>query len=276
MDAPDGGYVEEPAQTTILGAAKLTGRIGDYSIGALNAVTAEEDARTAIGGQRSSAMAEPLTSYSLVRARREFANQSTVGFMMTSTNRRLRGLTGILPGQAYTGGVDWDWRTGGGRYSVTGYWAGSLLRGDRVAIDDVQTDNVHAFERPDAGYAGYDPSRTSLGGQSAQVAVSKIGGETIRFNSNVEMKSPGFDINALGFLTRADIISQGNWLQWRHDRPTRYVRSARLNFNQWGSWNYGGDRLETGGNVNGNVTFRNNWSAGAGVNLNADGASTIA
>ncbi|MDE3154506.1 MAG: carbohydrate binding family 9 domain-containing protein [Acidobacteriota bacterium] len=271
VDAPANGYVDEPTQTTIIGAAKLTGRVGNFSVGALNAVTAEEDARIADGAQRSSALAEPLTSYSLVRARREFANQSTVGFMVTSTNRRLRGLTGLLPDQAYTGGVDWDWRVGGGRYSVAGYWAGSLLRGDAAAIDAVQTDNVHGFERPGAGYLGYDPSRTSLGGQSAQVSFSKIGGETIRFNTNVEMKSPGFDINDLGYMQRADLISMGNWLQWRHDRPTRHLRSYRFNFNQWSSWNHGGDRLYTGGNVNGNVTFRNNWSAGAGVNLNAGG-----
>ena len=48
-DVPDGGYSTAPAQTTILGAAKLTGRVGAFSIGALNAVTSDEDALIANG-----------------------------------------------------------------------------------------------------------------------------------------------------------------------------------------------------------------------------------
>jgi hypothetical protein len=234
-------------------------------------VTSEETARIADGTQRLSELAEPTTSYSLVRGRREFANQSTVGFMLTSTNRSLQGLTGVLPGQAYTGGIDWDWRLAGGRYSLNGYSAGSELRGDAEAIDAVQINNVHAFQRPEAGYAGYDPTRTSLGGGAAQVNFGKIAGEVIRFSSNLQVKSPGFEINDLGYLQRADQISHSNWIQWRHDRPTRHVRSLRVNFNEWGAWNYGGDRLYTGGNVNFNVTFRNNWFLAAGLNLNAPG-----
>ena len=41
---PDGGFSSAPAQTTILGAGKLTGRLGAFSIGALSAVTSEENA----------------------------------------------------------------------------------------------------------------------------------------------------------------------------------------------------------------------------------------
>ncbi len=43
-NTPDGGYASTPTQTTIIGASKLTGRIGGFSVGALNAVTAEESA----------------------------------------------------------------------------------------------------------------------------------------------------------------------------------------------------------------------------------------
>ena len=37
LDIPDEDYAAVPAQTTILGAAKVTGRIGQFSFGALNA-----------------------------------------------------------------------------------------------------------------------------------------------------------------------------------------------------------------------------------------------
>ena len=102
---PDGGFVDVPQQTTILGAAKLTGKIGKFSVGALNAVTADEDASIALGTLRMHQSVEPLTNYSVVRARREFADQSTVGVMVANTARSLNADTSFLPGKALAGGV---------------------------------------------------------------------------------------------------------------------------------------------------------------------------
>jgi hypothetical protein len=112
-------------------------------------------------------------------------------------------------------------------------------------------------------------TRTSLNGYAGSIALSKIGGSKVRFNSNFGYKSPGFDINDVGFLRRADLRTMGNWLQWRNDTPSKYLRSFRFNLNQWGSWNYGGDRMDLGGNVNAHWVFANNWSTGMGFNLNA-------
>ena len=132
-DVPDGGYASAPRQTTIIGASKLTGRVGGFSVGALNALTAEENAVIADGLHRTTQTVEPFSSYSVVRAKKEFANQSSLGFITTSTNRNLDDATRFLPGQAYTGGVDWDWRFAK-RYAIQGYWAGSSVLGDPAAI----------------------------------------------------------------------------------------------------------------------------------------------
>ena len=267
---PDGAYASVPGQTTILGAAKLTGRAGKFSIGAMNAWTADENATIALGTSRTTQSVEPLTSYSVVRARREFENQSTLGFIATSTNRRLAADTSFLPGNAYTGGVDWDWRLWK-RYAIQGYWAGSSVQGSAAAIDDLQQSTVHSFQRPDADNLHYDPARTSLDGYGAMLALSKIGGERVRFNTNVGVKSPGFDINDVGFMQRADQRTMGNWLQWRNDRPSKRVRSFRFNLNQWAGWNFSGDRNFAGFNVNAHWMFANNWSTGAGANYNPRG-----
>jgi hypothetical protein len=269
-DVPDGGYSSAPLQTTILSAAKVTGRIGAFSVGVLDAVTADEDAVIANGLARTRQTIEPLSNYGVVRARREFVNQSSLGFMMTATNRNIDDATRFLPGQAYTGGVDADWRLGK-RYALQGFMAGSSVRGDAQAIADLQQSNVHSFQRPDSDALEFDPTRTALNGYSAQVAVAKIGGERTRFNSNVAMKSPGFDLNDVGFLRRADQRTMSNWFQVRHDKPSKYLRSFRYNLNQWAGWNFDGDRLNSGINVNAHATFRNNWSLGSGVNLNAQG-----
>jgi hypothetical protein len=268
-EVPDGGFSSSPAQTTILGAAKLTGRVGKFSVGGLSAVTSEERANVFDGSRTTSAAVEPLTSYSVGRATREFANQSSVGFMATATNRRLTSAVSFLPRAAYTGGMDWDWRLGKGKYSVAGHTAGSTVRGSAEAIDLLQTSMVHAFQRPDAGHVAEDVTRTSLNGASGQLGVSKIAGERVRFNSNAWFKTPGFDINDLGFQQRADERGFSNWVQLRRDTPSKRFRNTRLNFNQWGIFNFDGDRTALGGNVNGNARTQGNHTIGGGLNLEA-------
>jgi hypothetical protein len=256
-----------PQQTTILGAGKLTGRVGKFSIGAMNALTADEEATIANGTLRTRQSVEPLATYSVVRARREFANQSTIGFMATGTTRRLTTFTDFLPGEAFTGGLDWDLRLKK-RYAIQGYWAGSSVHGSASAIRQLQESTVHGFQRPDATHLEEDLTRTSLNGNAGSVALGKIGGSKIRFNSVVSYKSPGFDINDVGFLRRADTRSMSNWMQWRNDKPSKYLRSFRWNLNQWGTWNFGGDRLDFGGNVNAHWMFANNWATGMGLTGN--------
>lgn len=266
-ETPDGGYSSAPGQTTIVGAAKLTGRIGAFSVGALNAITSGEDAVIVNGVVRTRQTVEPLTSYSVLRARREFTNQSSLGFMATSTNRNLDSATRFLPGQAYTGGVDVDWRLGP-KYAIKGFLAGSSVHGDAGAIDDLQRHNVHSFQRPDSRGLSYDPLRTSLNGYGGSLNLSKIGGERVRFTTGVGIKSPGFEINDVGFMRRADQRTMSNWVQVRYEKPSKYLRSFRYNLNQWAGWNYDGDRLFSGINVNAHAQFRNNWRTGMGGNLN--------
>jgi hypothetical protein len=271
-DAPDGGYVTQPANTTILGAAKLTGRLGAFSLGALDAVTSREEATLATAaGLRSSSTVEPATNYLVLRANREFASQSRLGFMVTNTSRALGPDLQSLPGTATTGGVDGDLRLGGGGYSLTGYLAGSTVRGSTGAISDLQQDYVHTFQRPDARDFVFDPTRTALDGAAGSLSFSKISGHRVRMNTNVGFKTPGFETNDLGYLRRADDISMGNWWQIFDETPGRFVRTWRVNFNQWGSWNFDGDRRALGGNVNAHWVLTNNWSFGTGFNMNAPG-----
>ncbi|HEX4912923.1 MAG TPA: DUF5916 domain-containing protein, partial [Vicinamibacterales bacterium] len=85
----DDEYSKQPDTATIIGAGKLTGRIGGFSIGALTALTAREDAEIASSGSLNTRdyTVEPMTSYTVLRARKEFTNQSSLGFMTTATNR---------------------------------------------------------------------------------------------------------------------------------------------------------------------------------------------
>jgi len=269
-DIPPGGFASVPLQTTIIGAAKLTGRAGAFAIGVLDAVTAEEQASLAFGPQNRAETVEPLTNYALVQAKREWSNQSSLGFMLTNTARRITPDVGYLPSSATTGGVSWDWRLKDPRYSVTGYWSGSTVQGGAEAIDALQQSAVHYFQRPDAGYLDYDPDATSISGHAGMVGFQKVGGQKVRFSFSGTYKTPGFDVNDVGYLRRADAIQQSGWVQFRWDTPTKLYRSFRLNLNQWAGWNFGGDTRFTGVNVNAHITLPSNWAAGAG--FNAEGA----
>ncbi len=270
-DVSGDGHSLVPPQTIILGATKLTGRLGAFSIGVLHALTQQERATVREPGRPDQRQAaEPFTSYTVARARREFANNSNVGFMLTATNRALPDrLQSTLAGQAYTGGVDVDVRLTP-RYRLAGYWAGSTIHGSPDAITALQQNSRHYFQRPDAAHVTLDPARESLNGHAGQVAIDKIGGERLRFRSGYSFKSPGFDINDVGFVRLADRRSVSNWMQLRYLTPAPWYRSLRVNVNQWAGWNYGGALVNNGVNVNAHVQFLNHWRAGAGANWNGE------
>lgn len=270
VETAEDEYSKAPDAATIIGAGKLTGRLGGFSLGALTAVTAREDAEIAaagdVGGRRQTV--EPLSSYTVLRARKEFANQSSLGFMSTTAIRQLDADTSFLADNALAGGVDYDYRLSP-RYSISGYLAGSRIEGSREAITRLQQNNVHVFQRADADYVDLDEAATTLQGHAGSASFNKISGERTRFSSNVGYKSPGFDSNDLGFLRRADEKTVSNWFQWRNFTPGKYVRTRNFNLNQWAAWNFGGDRLYSGFNVNSHWTFTNFFSIGGGYNIDA-------
>ena len=269
-DTGDGEFSTAPVAATIIGAAKLTGRVGSFSVGALTALTAHENATIAEEGDlnRRTQMVEPQTMYTVIRARREYQNQSALGFMLTGTNRKLTPDVTFLTDEAWAGGVDYDWRFGP-TYSLSGYWAGSHLQGSPESITRLQENSVHSFQRPDADYVELDPLATTLQGHSGSVSFGKIAGERTRFSTFVGYKNPGFDSNDLGYMRRADEKNQSNWFQWRNFTPGRYVRTRNFNINQYSGWNFGGDRLYSGGNINSHWTFTNYYSIGGGFNVDA-------
>lgn len=264
----EGEYSVQPVQSTILGAAKLTGRVGAFSVGVLGAVTDDEYADVAFLSGPTRQMVEPGTLYSVSRVRREFSDQSSLGFIFTTTHRHIEERVSFLPESAITGGIDYDWRIGK-RWSLEGYWAGSDVSGSRLAITELQRSTVHSFQRPDATHVEFDPLADTMRGHSGRVSFGKIAGERTRMNVEVGYKSPGFDVNDVGFQPRADEIPQRSWFQSRWNTPGKYTRSIELNFNQWSTFNFAGDRLEFGGNINAHWDFQNLWETGFGVNINA-------
>jgi len=107
-----------------------------------------------------------------------------------------------------------------------------------------------------------------MSGHAGSMSFAKIAGDKLRGNVMMSYKTPGFEVNELGFMRRADEIKQRAWVQRRWMTAGKYVREKTINFNQWSNHNFGGDRLELGGNVNSHWQFMNRWSTGGGVNVN--------
>lgn len=234
-----GVYASVPDNTSILGAAKLTGRqSGGLSVGVLDAVTARERA-TVVGsaGSRFQQTVAPPTNYFVGRVKRDFdGGDLVVGGILTSVVRGMSdpGLESLLPRHAETAGLDAEYWWGGKTYRIRAQLAGSGLWGDTTAIRREQESSARYFQRPDRSAGGnglfsdaYDPTATSLRGWAGHVRVAREAGDW-RWEAAVNVRSPGFESNDLGFLTRADYWWMNANLFRSFTQPTSWYRSLRL------------------------------------------------
>lgn len=258
------GDAASPLQSRILGAAKVTGRLGNgLSVGVLDAVTGE-----ARGIQQRTI--EPQTNYAVVRLQQDLrGGNSGVGLMLTNTARQTDEWTrDVLRDNAWTGGLDARHRFAGNRWQFTGQLSGSRVGGTAQAIALTQRSNVHLYQRPDASHLRYDSTRTSLMGWYAAASMDKQGGGMTRSSTNVWYMTPGYEINDLGFRTRSDEMGASTWVGLMPVKPVGMFRRAQLNFNGWMTANTSGLVIGSGGNTNAWGEFKNFWSANGGIGGN--------
>lgn len=264
--SPQAGFLSEdqnavPLNSTILGAAKVTGRLSNgLSLGILNAITGRESVAESL-------TVEPRTNYFVARAQQDLrGGKSGVGMIFTAVNRELDGYTqDYLRREAYTAGVDGRHRFGANNnYELTGQFFGSLVRGSEEAIARTQRSAVHFYQRPDDDLR-YDPLRTSLSGLGSGIGLSKNGGGITRFYTGVWYKGAGLEINDVGFMTNANNMGLSNWFALVFQKPKFFYRRWQVNFNQWNSFMLDGMNTGRGGNINMNGQLKNMWFVNWGV-----------
>jgi len=109
---------------------------------------------------------------------------------------------------AYAGGFDFRHRWANDTYEVSGDFIWSHILGSRESILLAQQSSARYFQRPDATHIEVDPTRTSLSGFSSSFSLSKIGGGHWRWSMAGLVRSPGFEVNDMGYLMYADWINQ--------------------------------------------------------------------
>lgn len=259
-----GELIEMPDSTTILGAFKLTGKTAQgWSVGIIEALTGKEraDIMKEPGGKAKETV-EPLTNYFVGRAKKEFRNgRSNIGLIFTSVNRKIEDESlDFLCRAAYSGGVDFRHRWAKDTYEVTGFFIGSHIRGSEEAILKVQEAPPHYFQRSDAPHIEVDPTRTSLSGIASCFAWNKIGGGHWRWSIAGLARSPGFEVNDVGYMRFADWINQNTQVRYEEYKPGKIFREYKISFTLRNSWDFLPKHTEQRASLQLNLTFLNYWN----------------
>ncbi len=259
-DPINGRYVSQPENTTILGAAKVSGKTQQgLSLGLLSTVTEREMATLSELGEESRQVVEPFTSYNVGRVQQDFNDrQSSIGVMLTSVNRNLEDNDALefLHESAYSGGVDLVHRWKDREWEVRLNMVASQVRGSEEAITNTQRSFEHLFQRPDADHLSVDSSLTHLSGTGGTFTIANYANKWI-FQAGGTYRSPGLELNDIGFLTNTDQVNAFAWgaRVWR--QPFSIFNRLQWNHNIYLGWDYNGAALNRSYNTNVNANFKN-------------------
>jgi len=224
-------YSHYPKSTTIMGAAKLTGKLqSGTSIAFLDALTQEENAKyVTVNGDNRNGIVEPSANYSVFRVQQDLFKNSNLGGMLTSAVQDRR-----TP--ATTGGVDWRLITNSGKWGFTGQ---------------------SVFSRVDNENTGF----------GLNCDIGKMAGDHFRGEIGLNYKDPNLDLNRLGYLSRNDYRGGWLWMQYRTNDDWWIFRNTYNNINLYGGNNDAGYNIDKGWNHNFYIDFINYWSLGGGVSM---------
>ncbi len=225
---------DRPDPSTIYGAAKLVGSLGDrFTVGAMSALTGNNHVDAVLAdGTRDERLVDPLTSYNVLRLKRDIGGNAHVGFLGTAVIRAEPGVaadwlassraypsTGVRAQQlcpsgqtvrsgarchhdAFVAGIDAAWRSESGDYVISG-------QGVASAISE--------------GPARTMPDGTVIfGGDIApggRLFLSKEGGKHWLADIFYEGYGRTLDYNDLGYLQRQNSHELSGYLEYRDLEP---------------------------------------------------------
>ena len=246
-----GPYADIPDAAAILGAAKITGRVGDgWTIGVLDAVTDRATARVQLpAGGLGTQVVEPLANYFVGRIKKDLRGGNLVlGGIVTSVIRDIPAeYESRLNHHSELVGTDarlaWDNQT----YVLNAQVAVSNVAGDARDIAARQLSSARYYQRPDRGSRGngfftdgYDSTLTSLRGLGAQARVAKQGGDW-QWELQGNLRTPGFENNDIAFLQRTDYAWAATNVQRNFTVPTSWYQQFSILVGGQAQRNFDGD-----------------------------------
>jgi len=225
-----GPYADLPDASTILGAAKITGRTGNgWTVGLLNATTRQERARVQReDGSRTNVTVEPLTNFLVGRLKRDFQRGDVVtGLYASSVTRRMTDeFRPMLNSHSEMFGWDLESYWKNRAYSLRASLMASNVSGDPRVITARQQSSARYYQRPDDRRT-VDTTATSMQGAGAFVRVGKDGGDW-NWELMGNTRTPGYEVNDIAFQSRADYAwFNGNLMRF-FSKPTSWYRTLSL------------------------------------------------
>jgi hypothetical protein len=278
----EASFTDVPEATTILGAAKLTGRTaGGLSLGALAAVTSKETGRAYFpdGEVIESFPVQPRVGHAVLRLQQDMRQGATsVGGMVTYLNRALPsdGTFDYLTADALTGGLDFEHYWGDRNWRLWGFGTYSHIQGDSTAMIRVQRASNHFRQRPDNEFNPIDSTATALNGGEWRLQLEKARGKWTGALWTAQIGS-GYEINDLGFRTSMERLDGGARVAFQEVTPGTIFRNYSVSLSTFhnlshelleGSLTW--DRIrwaQTSGRVGleANFVFNNFWGIQAEV-----------
>jgi hypothetical protein len=235
-DVASGGSLEEiPQSVRILGAAKLTGRIGEkLSIGVLQAVTRREVVTvTETDGSRQQQLLEPLADYAVVRLKQDVLSGSNIGMIASSVLRQ-----GRIP--ALAGGADWRLKFEDNAYQLDGFLAGS------------------STSRQTGEY---------LSGSAGRLAFGRIGARHWLWSVSGDFTSKGFNINDAGYFRRPNDFGGLATLRYKEDQPDSLYWNYQWDLMLHERRNFDGANIGRSAALSTEYLLRNYWGLEAMAEL---------
>ncbi len=269
------GYVKYPDWSTILLAAKITGKVSkDWNLGLISALTEREHADIDLNGQRLSEEVEPFTYHGVLRAQKEFnQGKQGLGFIITGVVRDLQTeiLENSLNRNSFSLAFDgWTFMDKNRTWVFSGWFGGTRVSGSQTAIFNLQKSYPHYYQRPDATHVELDKEATSMSGWAGRLLINKQKGN-IMFNAALGAISPGFDSTDMGFQWRGDVINAHVMVGYRSLHPGKLLRNWSLYVFTQRNYDFGGNKIgEQRLILFSNVQFLNYWSAYFQMSVNPE------
>ena len=259
----DGETLIMPDNTSIISALKLTGKNKKgLSLGIVNSMTSRENATIETDKTSSKTAVEPFTNYFIGRVKQDFnQGQTTIGGIVTSTIRSIKDQhLEFMPDNSTVGGIDFEHNWLNRKYFINAKTFYSRLNGTEEAITRLQKSAVHLYQREDAKHIDFNPDLTTLEGWGGSVSGGKRSGK-FRAVAGLSWRSPGIDMNDVGYLRQADYIKQDVQLVYNINKPKGILNSYYVSLDQRHHWSYGGESLMDELDSHGQFVFKNLWIA---------------
>jgi len=273
----DNEFMKYPDNTSILGAVKVSGKTAKgLSIGILQSLTASSDARVDSLGKRKNINVEPLTNYSVVRVQQDFKKGNTVlGGIFTSTNRFINTpQLELLNRNAYTGGIDFLHQWHDKEYFLDAKLVASSITGSSEAMTNLQQSSARYYQRPDIQNVHIDTISNRLSGYGGDVKIGKGSKGLWRYSTELIWRSPGLDLNDMGFMQMADIIKQKNSVYCFVNKQVSLFRTYNFTLSETNNWDFALRYLSSNANLSAYFEFLNKWAVSTSASYTTQALDT--